>query len=65
MRDAISPALAALAFAASSAGTSPSTFFCAGQMITHTLNAMISASHMPIPISRAAGCKVSAATSSS
>ena len=48
---------AALALAASSAATRPSTFFWFGQMMTQTLKAMISASHMPMPISRAEGCK--------
>ena len=55
---------AAFALAASSAATRPSTFFWFGQMMTQTLNAMISASHMPMPISRAVGCRVSASTSS-
>ena len=51
---------AALAFAASSAATIPSTFFWFGQMMTQTLKAMISASHMPMPISRADVRSVSA-----
>ncbi len=51
--EAIPAALAAFALAASSALTSPSTFFWFGQMITQTLKAMIKASHIPMPISLA------------
>ena len=54
-RDAIPAVAAAFAFAASSALTKPSTFFWFGQMMTQTLKAMINASHMPMPISRADG----------
>lgn len=50
--DAIPAAAEAFAFSASSAVTKPNTFFWFGQMITQTLKAMISASHMPMPIRR-------------
>jgi hypothetical protein len=38
------------AFSSGVAGTRPRTFFWFGQMMNQTLNAMISASHMPMPI---------------
>ena len=41
-----------LALAASSASTKPSARFWFGQMMNQTLNAIISASHMPMPMSR-------------
>ena len=40
----------ALALAASSAGTIPSTFFWFGQISTQTLNSMIVPSHAPMPM---------------
>jgi len=58
VREKIIAVRAALAFAASSAATIPSAFFWFGQITNQTLKAMISASHMPIPISLADGSTV-------
>src|ERR1700722_1326355 len=40
----------ALAFSSGADGTNPSAFFWFGQMMNQTLKAMISASHMPMPM---------------
>ena len=46
---------AALGLASASASTMPSAIFWFGQITNHTLNAMISAIHMPIPMKEYCG----------
>src|SRR5512143_755985 len=50
MREVMPASFAAAVFSSDVAVTRPRTFFWFGQMMNQTLNAMISASHMPMPI---------------
>jgi hypothetical protein len=50
IRDVMPARRPAAAFSSAEASTIANTFFWSGQMMNQTLNAMISASHMPMPI---------------